>query len=30
VDDDAAREYEEEHDVDPRSIGDLARGALGF
>ncbi len=30
VDDDAAARYEEEHGVDPRSIGDLARGALGF
>lgn len=30
VDDEAAARYEEEHGVDPRSIGDLARGALGF
>jgi MFS family permease len=30
VDDEAAQEYEAEHGVDPRSIGDLARGALGF
>lgn len=30
VDDEAAEEYEAEHGVDPRSIGDLARGALGF
>jgi hypothetical protein len=30
VDDEAAREYEAEHGVDPRSIGDLARGVLGF
>ena len=30
VDDDAAARYEEDHGVDPRSIGDLARGALGF
>jgi Major Facilitator Superfamily len=30
VDDEAAEEYEAEHEVDPRSIGDLARGALGF
>ena len=30
VDDEAARDYEAEHGVDPRSIGDLARGALGF
>jgi len=30
VDDEAGREYEAEHGVDPRSIGDLARGALGF
>jgi hypothetical protein len=30
VDDEAADEYEAEHGVDPRSIGDLARGALGF
>jgi hypothetical protein len=29
VDEDAAREYESEHGVDPRSV-DLARGALGF
>jgi hypothetical protein len=30
VDDDAAARYEEEHGADPRSIGDLARGVLGF
>lgn len=30
VDDDAAAAYEAEHGVDPRSIEDLARGALGF
>ncbi len=30
VDDDAAKRYQEEHGVDPRSVGDLARGALGF
>ena len=30
VDDEAAARYEEEHGVDPRSIGDLARGVLGF
>ncbi len=30
VDDDAAARYEEAHGVDPRSIGDLARGVLGF
>jgi MFS family permease len=30
VDDEAAQAYEEEHDVDPRSIEDLARGAFGF
>ncbi len=30
VDDDAAQRYEAEHGVDPRSIGNLARGLLGF
>jgi Major Facilitator Superfamily len=30
VDDDAAATYEEEHGVDPRSVGDLVGGALGF
>lgn len=30
VDEDAAFTYEAEHGVDPRSIEDLARGALGF
>jgi MFS family permease len=30
VDEDAAATYEAEHGVDPRSIEDLARGALGF
>ena len=30
VDEDAATTYEAEHGVDPRSIEDLARGALGF
>ena len=30
VDEDAASTYEAEHGVDPRSIEDLARGALGF
>ena len=30
VDDEAAQEYEDEHDVDPRSVENLARGALGF
>jgi len=30
VDEDAATAYEAEHGVDPRSIQDLARGALGF
>ena len=30
VDEDAAAAYEAEHGVDPRSIEDLARGALGF
>jgi hypothetical protein len=30
VDDDAATRYQEEHGVDPRSVGDLARGALEF
>jgi hypothetical protein len=30
VDEDAATAYEAEHGVDPRSIEDLARGALGF
>ena len=30
VDDDAATRYQDEHGVDPRSVGDLAQGALGF
>ena len=30
VDDDAAARYKKEHGVDPRSIGDLAQGTLGF
>jgi MFS family permease len=30
VDDEAAARYEDEYGVDPRSVGDLARGALGF